>query len=300
MNVRKLFITNTDIMGLSDIAKVERSIFSDFIDNLKLNSLDFLIRILIAAIVFIIGMSVIRHLRKWFSRLLERSSIDKGNVQLLDNVVKIGLYFILVLFVAAHFGIEATSVLAILGSAGLTLGLAFQGALSNFAGGVLIIATKPFRLGDYIEIEASFSGTVTEIGIVHTKLLTIDHRVVIIPNGELANSTITNYTNKPRRRIELVVGVDYETDIDRARSVIEKVIENEPLLIKDEEILIYVDALSSSSIDIGIKVYTRTENFWRAKWSLTESIKKAFDANGIKIPFNQMDVHISQMDRSAL
>ena len=300
MNVRKLFIANTDIMGLSDIAKVERSIFSDFIDNLKLNSLDFLIRILIAAIVFIIGMSVIRHLRKWFSRLLERSSIDKGNVQLLDNVVKIGLYFILVLFVAAHFGIEATSVLAILGSAGLTLGLAFQGALSNFAGGVLIIATKPFRLGDYIEIEASFSGTVTEIGIVHTKLLTIDHRVVIIPNGELANSTITNYTNKPRRRIELVVGVDYETDIDRARSVIEKVIENEPLLIKDEEILIYVDALSSSSIDIGIKVYTRTENFWRAKWSLTESIKKAFDANGIKIPFNQMDVHISQMDRSAL
>lgn len=296
MNGRKLFIADTDITELSDIAKVEKSIFSDFIDNLKLNSLDFLVRILIAAIVLIIGTYVIKYLRKWFSKLLERSSIDKGNAQLLENAVKIGLYFILVLFVAAHFGIEATSVLAILGSAGLTVGLAFQGALSNFAGGVLIIAAKPFRLGDYIEIESSFAGTVTEIGIVHTKLLTIDHRVVIIPNGKLANSTITNYTNKPRRRIELIVGVDYETDIDRARSVLEEVIEREPLLIKDDEVLIYVDALSSSSIDMGIRVYTRTENYWTAKWSFTESIKKAFDANGIKIPFNQMDVHISQTD----
>ncbi len=287
-----VFISNGNITELSDIAAVERSIFGEFIDNLKLNSLDFLVRVLITGLVLVAGIYAIRFVGKWFSKLLERSSIDKANAQLLNNLVKAGLYVLLLLLVLAHFGVEAASVIAILGSAGLTLGLAFQGALSNFAGGVLIVITKPFRLDDYIEIEGKVAGTVTEIGFVHTKLLTLDNKVEILPNGYLANSTITNYTDRDKRRVELIISVAYSEDIDKVREVLKKTIDGEELLIKDDDVVIYVDSMSSSSVDIGVKAYTKTPNYLAAKWSLTESIKKALDKNGIEIPYPQVDVHM--------
>ncbi|MCR4657386.1 MAG: mechanosensitive ion channel [Lachnospiraceae bacterium] len=289
-----IILSNANISDLSDIAAVERSIFREFADNLKLNSLDFLVRVLITGIVLVAGIYAIRFVTKWFSKMLERSSIEEVNAQLLKNAVKAGLYVLLILLVFAHFGVEAASVIAILGSAGLTLGLAFQGALSNFAGGVLIMITKPFRIGDYIEIESNMAGTVTQIGLVHTKLLTLDNRVVIHPNGDLANSTITNYTDKEKRRIELTIGISYGEDIDRVKEVLKKVIDEEPLLLKDDDVLIYVDSMSASSVDIGVKVYTNTQDYLSAKWALTESIKKALDKNGIEIPYTQMDVHIKQ------
>ena len=287
-----IFLENSNINELKDIADVEKSIFSDFIDNLKLNSLDFLVRVLIAVIVLVIGVYAIRFVRKWFNKILERSSIDKGNAQLLDSFIKIGLHVLLFLFVAAQFGIDATSVIAILGSAGLTIGFAFQGALGNFAGGVLIMVTKPFRLGDYIEVSADMIGTVTEIGLVHTRLLTLDNRVIIVPNGELANSTITNYTDREKRRIELTVSISYSEDIDRVRRILKEVIQNETLLLQDDDVLIYVDSMSASSIDLGVKAYTKTDDYLAAKWSLTENIKKALDRNDVEIPFTQVDIHM--------
>ncbi|HAG69924.1 MAG TPA: mechanosensitive ion channel protein [Lachnospiraceae bacterium] len=289
---RMIMKDNINDLNLKDIANVEKSIFRDFVDNLKLNSLDFTVRVVIAAIVVIAGVYVIRAFGRWFNRILEKSSIDRGNAQLLDNVVKVGLYFLLGLMVAAQFGIEATSVIAILGSAGLTLGLAFQGTLGNFAGGVLLIVTKPFRMGDYIEIESSFAGTVTEIGLIHSRLLTLDNRVVIIPNGELANSTITNYTDRAKRLVELKVGIGYGEDIDRVREILLEVISAEPLLMDDGTATIYVDSMSASSIDMLVRAYTKTADYLKAKWSLTESVKKALDKNGIEIPFTQVDVHM--------
>ncbi|MCR5791083.1 MAG: mechanosensitive ion channel [Lachnospiraceae bacterium] len=287
-----LILAKGDINDLSDVADVEISIFKEFTNNLKLNSLDFLMRILIAIVVLVAGRYVINFIRKWLRKILERSNVEPGNIQLLDQVVKVSLYFLVFLFVAAHFGIEAASVIALLGSAGLTIGLAFQGALSNFAGGVLLMSTKPFKLGDFIEIEASFTGTVTEIGLVHTKLLTVDNRVIIVPNGELANSTVINYTDREHRRVELTVSIAYSQDIDQAKAVLKKVIEAEKRVVHERDVLIYVEAMSASSVDLGIKVYTMTEQYLAVKWSLTEQIKKAFDREGIEIPFPQMDIHV--------
>ncbi|MBQ7564150.1 MAG: mechanosensitive ion channel [Lachnospiraceae bacterium] len=287
-----IILTDIKIEDLSDVAEVEKSIFRQFTDNLKLNSLDFLMRVLIAVVVLLVGIRVIRFVRKWFSKLLEMRSLDESMIRLLDEIIRFVLYFLLIMFIAAHFGVDAASIIAILGSAGLTLGLAFQGALSNFAGGVLIMSTKPFKIGDFIEITGSHTGTVTAIGLVHTRLLTIDNRVIIVPNGELANTTIINYTDREKRRIELEVSIPYSQDIDAAKKVISEVIRKEPLLLGGDDILIYVDAMSSSSVDLGIKVYTKTENYLQAKWSLTENLKKALDANGIEIPFTQVDIHM--------
>ncbi|MBR2275606.1 MAG: mechanosensitive ion channel [Lachnospiraceae bacterium] len=287
-----IFLTDIKIEDLGDVAEVEKSIFRQFTDNLKLNSLDFLMRVLIAVVVLLLGIRVIRFVRKWFSKLLEVRGLDESMIRLLDEIIRFVLYFLLIMFIAAHFGVDAASIIAILGSAGLTLGLAFQGALSNFAGGVLIMSTKPFKIGDFIEITGSHTGTVTGIGLVHTRLLTIDNRVIIVPNGELANTTIINYTDREKRRVELEVSIPYSQDIDAAKKVISDVIREEPLLLKEDDILIYVNAMSSSSVDLGIKVYTKTENYLKAKWSLTENLKKALDANGIEIPFTQVDVHM--------
>ena len=287
-----IILTDIKIEDLSDVAEVEKSIFRQFTDNLKLNSLDFLMRVLIAVVVLLVGIRVIRFVRKWFSKLLEVRGLDESMIRLLDEIIRFVLYFLLIMFIAAHFGVDAASIIAILGSAGLTLGLAFQGALSNFAGGVLIMSTKPFKIGDFIEITGSHTGTVTAIGLVHTRLLTIDNRVIIVPNGELANTTIINYTDREKRRIELEVSIPYSQDIDAAKKVISEVIRKEPLLLGGDDILIYVDAMSSSSVDLGIKVYTKTENYLQAKWSLTENLKKALDANGIEIPFTQVDIHM--------
>ncbi len=287
-----IFLADTKIEDLSDVATVEISIFKQFTDNLKLNSLDFIMRVLIAVVVLFVGVRVIRFLRKWLRKLLELRSLDASIIILLDEVVKYGLYFLLVIFIAAHFGVDAASIIAILGSAGLTLGLAFQGALSNFAGGVLLMTTKPFKVGNFIEIKNGYTGTVTEIGLVHTKLLTIDNRVIIVPNGELANTTILNYTEREIRLIELSVSIGYSQDIDEAKRVISEVIGKEPLLLKEKEILVYVSEMSSSSVELGVRVYTKTADYLKAKWDLTESIKKALDTNGIEIPFPQMDVHM--------
>ncbi len=287
-----VLLSGNTINDLNDVADIELSIFEELGNSLKLSSLDFLIRVLIAIVVLIVGCYLIKIIRRYLKKILERSSIDPGNVQLLDQVIKILLYFVLALLILAHFGIQAASVIALLGSAGLTIGLAFQGALSNFAGGVLIISTKPFRLGDFIDIEGSFSGTVIEIGLIHTKLLTIDNGVVIIPNGKLANSTITNFTERKKRRVELVFGISYDQDIDKARDVIMSVVQADEDVIKDDIILIYVENIAPSSVDLGLKVYTANEKYLELKWRLNENIKKAMDANNIEIPYPQVDVHM--------
>ncbi len=296
-----MFILLTEMPELPKIGETEEipqaEAISDtlseiFKTNIKSSTVDFLIKLLFAAVVFVIGVYVIKLIRKLLVKYLDRSSVPIDNISFIDSIVKILLYLVLIMIIAGNFGIQATSILALIGSAGLTIGLAFQGALSNFAGGILILMTKPFALGDYIIADGSHEGTVVDIAIVHTKLRTVDNRIIIIPNGELAKTTLINTTAERMRKIEILIGISYNEDIDRVRAVINDVLQKDGDVKKDEDIKIFVNKFCNSSVEIGIRVMVDTEKYFETKWRLNENLKKAFDGNGIEIPFDQIDVHI--------
>jgi small conductance mechanosensitive channel len=182
--------------------------------------------------------------------------------------------------------------MAVLGSAGLTVGLALQGSLSNFAGGVLILFMKPFQVGDYIITGAKEEGTVMGIDIFYTHLLTPDNKRIVIPNGGLSNSSITNVTREPVRRLDILVSVDYSEDILKVKEILSKLVEKEDMVEKDRPVDIYVSSFDTSAISIGLRVWTATECYWQLKWKLLEEIKAAFEENKIVIPFNQLDVNM--------
>ena len=255
--------------------------------------LDFLVKLVIAIIVLLVGRKVIKLVRKFIRKFLNKTNWDEGVKQFLDNMCNVGLHFVLIMLVLGKFGITASSVIAVIGSVGLSVGLALQGTLSNFAGGVLILLLKPFVVGDYILDNASSEeGTVKEITIFYTKLLTIDNKLILIPNGSLSNSSITNYSHMDMRRIDLTVGVGYASDLSKVKAVLEDVVKTETAVIKDEPVDIFVSDLGDSAVDMGIRVWVKTEDYWPVRWRLLEQMKNALDENGISIPFPQMDVSI--------
>ena len=255
--------------------------------------LDFLVKLVIAIIVLFVGRKVIKLVRKFIRKFLNKTNWDEGGIQFLDNMCNVGLHFVLIMLVLGKFGITASSVIAVIGSVGLSVGLALQGTLSNFAGGVLILLLKPFVVGDYILDNASSEeGTVKEITIFYAKLLTIDNNLILIPNGSLSNSSITNYSHMDMRRIDLTVGVGYASDLSKVKAVLEGVVKTETAVIKDEPVDIFVSDLGDSAVDMGIRVWVKTEDYWPVRWRLLEQMKNALDENGISIPFPQMDVSI--------
>ncbi len=256
---------------------------------------DFAVRVIIALVIYMIGKKVIKWLRKLLKRALERSGADEGVCQFLDSGAKILLYFVLVMAVVNQLGVETTSLVAVLGSAGLAVGLALQGSLSNFAGGVLILLFKPFKVGDYIiEDTHKNEGTVTEIQIFYTKLRTTDNRIVVIPNGTLANSSLTDVTQQDKRRVDLYVGISYNADIRKAKDVLRAIIEEESAKLDGEEVAVFVDALEDSSVRLGLRFWVPTPDYWNAKWRVTEEIKVRFDENRIEIPYNQLTVSLKK------
>lgn len=273
----------------------EAGVIKKYLEEMVPGLLDFGVKIILAIIIYFIGGKVIKWLRKILQRALDRSNAEEGVKQFLDSCAKIVLYFILVIIVINQFGIETTSVVAVLGSAGLAIGLALQGALSNFAGGVLILLFKPFQVGDYIiEDTHKNEGTVAEIMIFYTKLTTVDNKVVVIPNGILANSSLTNVTKQEMRRLDLYVGISYDADIKTAKQVLQSLLEQETARISTEEMAVFVDALEDSSVKLGGRIWVQSEEYWNAKWRLTEQIKERFDLEGIEIPFHQLSVSIKQ------
>ncbi len=195
--------------------------------------------------------------------------------------------------IAGNFGFDATSVVALVGSAGVTVGLALQGSLSNLAGGVLILLLKPFRVGDFImESGHGTEGTVKEIGIFYTKLTTTDGKVVVLPNGGLANSSITNATDSPIRRIDLMVGISYDADIREAKDALRSVMDSDADVLHSEPVLVYVSDLGDSSVELGMRCYCENPVYWDVRWRLLENAKNALDAAGIEIPYQQVSVHM--------
>ena len=249
--------------------------------------------ILIAIVILIIGNKLIKWVLKLISNSFKKTKIEPMVAKFLISLIRFALYFLIAIIVISVLGIPTTSLIAALSAAGLTLGLALQGSLSNFAGGVLILLFKPFTIGDYIKEDTHGNeGTVTGIDLFYTKITTIDNKTIVIPNGTLANSSLTNYTAQEKRRIDILIGISYDSDIRKAKSVLADVIDGCDRIIRDEEISIYVDNLGESQITLGVRVWTKTDEYWPGRWELLEKFKCAFDDNGIEIPFNQLSVTI--------
>lgn len=274
--------------------EIDIGLVQSFLQQLPDAALRFGIRVLLALLVFVIGTQLIRLVRKILKKSMTRSNADVGVVQFLDSFVKIALYVLLIFLIASGFGLDAAGIVALLGSAGVAIGLAVQGSLSNFAGGVLILLLKPFKVGDYILVTDGKEGTVTEIQIFYTRLTTADNRVVIIPNGELANSAMTNASAMTDRRIDIPVGISYQSDIRTAREVLMKVLEKDEKVLQHLEKKVIVNELGESAVQLIVRCHATTEDYWETKWRLTENVKYALDDAGIEIPYNQLDVRLKQ------
>lgn len=256
----------------------------------------FCIRIVIALFVFWIGGKVIRWLLKVMRRSLGKANIDEGAVQFACSLSKFILYIILIFNIATYFGVKESSVAALLGTAGVTIGLALQGGLANIAGGMMILLFKPFQVGDYIVQSGQMGceGTVIKIEICYTTLLSIDNKHVVIPNGTLSNSIITNVTARDQRKLEIKVGISYQSDMHKAKEILEKLLKEDPDTREDEGMVVFVDSLGDSAVMMGFRVWVPTDSYWPVRWRLNERIKEEFDANEIEIPYNQLDVHVHQ------
>ena len=264
-----------------------------FIADLPEKALNLGIRVLIAAVILFIGFKLIKFIRKILKKSLTKASIELGVIQFLDSLLKVILNFILVLIVAGNFGFDATSIVALMGSAGVAVGLALQGSLSNIAGGILILLLKPFRVGDYIiEDSNGNEGTVKEIGIFFTKLQTGDNKIVILPNGALANNSMTNFSEAHLRRVDVTVGISYDADIKKAKDILWRIIDEDADVKQDDTKRVYVDSLGASEVVLGLRVYCENAKYWELRWRLLETIKITFDKEGIEIPYQKLDVHI--------
>lgn len=251
------------------------------------------IRLVIALLIFIVGRIMIQIIRKSVRLSIERTSADAGVEQFTDSLLKFGLYVFLIIIVAGNLGIEMTSITALFAAAGVGISLALQGTLSNLAGGVQILLLKPFTVGDYIiEDTNKNEGTVKEIKVFYTKLSTLDNRTIVIPNGILTGNSLTNVTAKDERQLDLKIGISYESDLKKAKQLLETMLEQNTNVIKEEECRVFVDSLGDSAVIIGVRAWVKTEEYWPTRWRVLEEIKLMFDAEGIEIPYQQLKVHM--------
>lgn len=289
-------VTLEDVTAAAEkIKDTDAGVIREWLESLVPGILGFGLQIVLAVVVYFIGTKIIKLSRKLLKRWLEKADADIGAKQFLDALLKYVLYFILIVLILTLFGVTTASVVAVVGSAGLTVGLALQGSLSNFAGGVLILLLKPFKVGDYIKEDTHGNeGTVAEISIFYTKLLSIDNKTIVIPNGTLANSSLTNVTHSDIRRVDLEIGVAYEADLKKAKQIMYAQAEKETSRLPEEEIQVFVSELAASEVKIGLRLWVKTEDYWDVKWRLTENVKLAFDEAGVEIPYQKVDVQLRQ------
>lgn len=290
-----LDILATALPELTQGEEIDIGVIEQFLSELPDKAFQLGIRVVFAILFFLIGSRVIKIVRKMVKKSLLRGNAEQGVVQFLDSFIKAGLYVVLALAIASGFGVDAASVIAVLGSAGVAIGLAIQGSLANLAGGVLILLLKPFKVGDYIKEDTiGNEGTVEEIQLFYTRLVTPENKIIVLPNGNLANASLTNVTYAPDRRLDIKIGISYQSDIKRAKEVLLELITQDAFTLKEKELFVYVDELAESAVILGVRCWFKNEDYWPGKWRITENIKYALDENGIEIPFPQMDVHINQ------
>lgn len=251
-----------------------------------------IIRIIVIILIFVIGSKLIKFALKIVQKSMEKVNAEKGLITFISSFLKVALYVVLAFVLASKLGVDAASIIAILGSAGVAIGLAIQGSLSNFAGGVLILLLKPFKIGDYVIDAAGREGTVFDIQIFYTKLHTIDNKVVVLPNGNLANNSIINVTAEKVRRVDVNVQIAYGADLKKAKEVLMAMLDDNEYTLKDQIRRVVVNSLDDSGVTLGLQSWVEGANYWLAKWDITEKCKLALDENQIEIPFPQIDVHM--------
>lgn len=277
-----------------DISKLLEDIdFSKLIDTVMEMGASFGLKIIEAIIVLLVGLKMVKIVKKFLRKSPKLDKMDAGLRSFLGSAASILLYALIIITVAMILGVPVTSFITILASCGVAVGLALQGSLSNLAGGIMLLLFKPFKIGDYIEA-AGEAGTVTEISVMYTEIITFDNKRITIPNGSLTNSVIENYSSEDTRRVDLTFNTSYANDVDAVKAVIMKVVENHPAILKTPEPFVRLSAHKDSSLEYAVRVWCKSADYWDVYFDLMEMVKKAFDENGVQIPYPQVDIHIDK------
>jgi small conductance mechanosensitive channel len=255
------------------------------------NGVEFGIKAVIAILIFVIGRMIARLVTRGLHRVMQAREVDKILETFFCNLAYWAMMTFIIIAAISQVGIETTSLIAIMGAAGLAIGLALQGSLANFAAGVLIVLFRPYRVGDFVEA-AGISGVVVQVQILTTIMRTGDNKLIIVPNGQIMSSIITNYSANETRRVDLTIGVAYDDDLDKVRSSLQSLIDADTRILKEPECLIAVAELADSSVNFTVRPWVKTDDYWGVRFDLTEAIKKRFDKEDISIPFPQRDVHV--------
>jgi len=277
--------------SLSDI-NLSNITWADIINFLTHQALDFFLKLLVCIAIYIIGKKLIRLLNKALGKLMNNRNLDVSVISFLTSLISILLTVVLIITIINILGINNSSFIALFASFGVAMGMALSGSMQNFAGGVMILLFRPFKVGDYILAQGQ-EGTVKSIQIFSTVLITSDNRTIYVPNGGLSNNTIVNYHNQHTRRIDWNINIEYGTDYDNAKAVIQSILSSDKRILKDPNPYIALKALNENSVELLIRVWVKRTNYWDVYYDVNEQIYKIFAANGIKIPFPQMKVHLS-------
>jgi len=275
-------------LQMADIAGID---WAGLWEKAQTVGMDFGIKLVVAILIFYFGRVVARLITRGLRKMMQAQEVDKILETFVCNLAYWTMMIFVIIATISQIGIQTTSLIAIMGAAGLAVGLALQGSLANFAAGVLIVLFRPYRVGDWVEA-AGISGSVEQVQILTTMLKTGDNKIIIVPNGQIMSSIITNYSANNTRRVDLTIGVSYDDDLDKVRSTIKSLVDADARIKKDPECLIAVAELADSSVNFTVRPWVETADYWAVKFELTEAIKKRFDQDGISFPFPQQDVHL--------
>ena len=292
----RFFALTTAMADLPEVPDIQESLtaIQKFIKTASPVVLNALWHIALALVIFFVGRWLIEKFLSRVALLDNKTKIDPGVAKFVRSLVRVALWALLIYFIADFLGVPTASFVALLGSIGVTVGLALQGSLSNFAGGLILMFLHPFKTGDYIKTVSDIEGTVVEIGLFFTTLRMADNKIITIPNGNLSAGNIINYNVLPVRRLSTTVGIAYEADTARAIELLTALIKSRKPLVNPEKALVYVKELGDSSVVLGLHYWVKTDDYWDEAWSINQAIKDVLDQNGIAIPFNQLDVHVIQ------
>ena len=270
------------------------SYYDQAIELLQTKGVDFAINIVTALLIFYIGKWITSMLTRGLNKVMNKNDVDPTLTSFVSNLVRMTLMVFVIIAAITQLGVPSAQFVAVVGAAGLAVGLALQGSLSNFAAGVLIVLFRPYKVGDHVEA-AGVAGTIEQVQILTTILKTPDNKQIVVPNGQIMNSIITNYSAKETRRVDMVVGVSYSDNLDKVAATIKELVDADERILKDPECMIAVSELADSSVNFVVRPWVKAADYWGVKFDLTEAIKKRFDEEGISIPFPQQDVYLHQV-----
>lgn len=291
-----LFFNNAQSINIR-LGETMDKILNTNVDYLNLYVIPWSINVAMAIVIFIVGRILAKIITGGVKKIMAKSKVDESLRDFLGSIIQASLMVVVIIAALDRLGVDTTSVLAVFAAAGLAVGLAMKDSLSNFAAGVMLVLFKPFKLGDAVTV-AGQTGVIETIGIFCTVLRTGDNQEITIPNGQIYGNVITNITKRDTRRIDLVIGIGYGDNIGKAKSLLTDIINSDPAILKDPAPTILVLALGESSIDLAVRPWVKTSDYWVVRSNLLQAIKESFDANGISIPFPQRDLHIIDAPQS--